>query len=698
MRKGILMIVGILVLSINPYLSSASPLILRKGFDRENNYQNTMFVDETNNIICSLSEYPQDFGVWVITRYNGIYDETKLDIDLYTFKLMLDGGGWKYYTLSMEKTNDTKVGLQFVRTKIYVNQDPVNVVQTHFTMDTSADTSKSFEVSMEIRFPFDILKPRISSLILGGFPFISKYLPQFLTVGDDSYFSLKIVFFSPGVNIGPDHIETRFFFGRNSIWDPSVFRFIVSTSSSDMERRYPLVYNVSYMTFDSYGNDGFKRGFSITLDPAADVEITSIPGDGRIEYSFSKGNEGLTDVSFRAVGGRFQDIIHHFIINPLPSYMSFDLTLLGERSFIYESDETYDVTYVMDSMDEGRLVEVELTSLPRYIKGEWGLSLSGSIVDGSIDLDMSSDISRAALKFHDSDTSFLEVKNFPRKLRLEGYIDISDLRGGIRGSKYSGKTMTLTIPLRYKNWLITGVLKLNNGGGSAFFDLPSNNDSSFAMGIDTNGVPLLGFSLSVVDMEIEREVLYVGVDAVATDDFSLSFDSYQGSISNLRWHGFITRLIDLVVSIDFQGVSTEFNGSWTIGKSGSLELKINKPVEINFGNITSDEFKFNGYISLNEDSYLKLEWEWGESGYFMIYTNKPIDNSLYFEMGYGSQKEDVYEYGLKASATGFLDVKRTIMWDTNDGYIPRIWILGDKPFPGNWDVWLLWKYNWYEVI
>jgi len=655
-------------------------------------------IDKSNiKAIFNLISYPSESGVWIITNYNGIYDETKLDIDLYTFKLMLDGGGWKYYTLSMEKTNDTRVGLQFVRTKIYVEGSPVDVIQTHFTMDTSADTSKSFEVSMEIRFPFDILKPHLSSFILDRFPFLSKYLSWFLTVGDDSYFSLKSGFFSPGVSVGPEHIETRFFFGRNSIWDPSVFCFIVSTSSS-MEEKYPLAYNASYMTFDSYGNEAFKRGFSITLDPAADVEITSIPGNGKIEYSFSRGNGRLTDVSFRAFGGRFQDIIHHFIINPLPSYMSFDLTLLGERFFIYESDETYDVTYVMDSIEEGRLVEVELTSLPRYIKGEWGLSLSDSIVDGLIDLDMSSDISKAALKFHGSNTSFLEVKNFPKRLRLEGYIDTFDLRGSIRGSKYSGKTMTLTIPLRYKNWLITGILRLNNGGGSAFFDLPSNGDSSFAMGIDTNGIPLFGFSLSVVDTDVDKEVLYIGVDAVATDDFSLSFDSYQGSIRNLRWYGFITKLMDLVVSIDFQGVSTEFNGSWTIGESGSLELKINKPVEINFGNITSDEFKFNGYISLNENSYLKLEWEWGESGYFMIYTNKPIGDSLYFEIGYGPQKDGVYEYGLKASATGFLDIKRTIMWDTEDGHIPRIWVLGDKPFPGSWDVWLLWKYNWYEVI
>ena len=667
------------------------------GLSKADRHKTMVYLDNIKTVFNPLY-IPEESGVWIITNYNGRYDETKLDIDLYTFKLMLDGGGWKYYTISMEKTNDSRVGLQFTRTKIYVNGEPINVIQTHFTMDTNADTSKSFEVSIEVRFPFYLLKPHLRSFILDRtlFKFLYNYLSRFLSDGDETYFHLRSGFLSPDNTFGPDHIETRFFFGRNSIWDPTVLRFTVSTSN--LGEGHPLTYNASYTTFDSSGNEAFGRGFSITLDPFSEIQITSIPGEGKIDYSFGRGSGRATDVSFQAFGGRFQDIIHHFIIDPLPSYMKFDLTLLGERSFIYESDETYDVTYKMDSVERGNIVAIEIKRLPRYIRGEWGLSLSDSIVDGLIDLDMSSDISKATLKLYGSDEPFIEVKNFPKKLRLEGILDIPNLKGDIIAAKYSGETMTLTIPIRYGNWLITGVLKLNNGGGRASFDLPSNGDSNFAIGLDTNGIPLFGFSLTVVDTSLDKKVLYVSVDAIATDDFYITFDSSQGSIKNFRWHGFIKQLIDLVVSIDFQGLNAEFNGSWIIGENGSLELKINKPIEINFGNITSDEFKFNGYISLNEDSFLKLEWKWGETGYFMVYTSKPIGDSLYFDIGYGPQEDGVYEYGLKASATDFLDIKRTIMWDTEDGHIPRIWILGDKPFPGNWDVWLLWKYEWYEVV
>ena len=698
-------VVGVLVANIimlsvvtcQPIILSISTTPLTIG-----SYQISKIADKNINMeTYFMRNIPEESGVWIITKYDDEgYKEVKLDIDLYTFKLMLDGGGWKYYTLSMEKTNDTRVGLQFTRTKIYVQQNPVDVIQTHFTMDTYADTSKKFEISLEARFPFYLLKSKyyiINSILHGKYTyFLYKYLPRFLHIGDESYFSLRNGFFSSGINGGPNHIETRFFFGRNSISDPRAFRFIVNPS--DLDKKYPLTYNASYITFDSYGNEVFRRGFSLTLNPSAEIQITSIPREGKINYNFGRGNGISTDISFQAFGGRFQDIIHHFIIDPLPSYMNFDLTLLGERSFIYESSETYDVTYKMDSVEGDNLVAIEINSLPNYIKGEWNLLASGLTVQGFIDLNMSSDISKATLLINSSNIPFLEVKNFPRKLRLESSLDIPNLRGDIKATKYSGKTTTLTIPIRYKNWMITGVIKLNNNGGRASFDLPSNGDNHVSIGIDTDDTPLFGFSLSLVDMEIDKEVLYISVDAIATDDLSITFDSYQSGIKNFRWNGIITQLIDLVVSIDFQGTNIAFNGSWIIGESGSLELEINTPVEINFGNITGENFKFNGYISLNEDSYLKLEWKWGEIGYFMVYTDKPIGDNLYLEIGYGMQDNNVYEYGLKASATGFLDIKRTIKWDTQDGHIPRIWILGDKPFPGNWDVWLLWKYNWYEVI
>ena len=87
----------------------------------------------------------------------------------------------------------------------------------------------------------------------------------------------------------------------------------------------------------------------------------------------------------------------------------------------------------------------------------------------------------------------------------------------------------------------------------------------------------------------------------------------------------------------------------------SFEIALNKEVEVNFGDIETDQFKLYGYISLNEGRYVNFEWKWGSTGYFMVFTNGPIGNELYLEAGYGSTQGGEYQYGFKMEATDFLD-------------------------------------------
>jgi hypothetical protein len=99
---------------------------------------------------------------------------------------------------------------------------------------------------------------------------------------------------------------------------------------------------------------------------------------------------------------------------------------------------------------------------------------------------------------------------------------------------------------------------------------------------------------------------------------------------------------------------------------------------------------------LNPDCIIKFDWEWGQIGHFTIFTNDLIED-VHFEVGYNYyQNLDEYEYGFNITGTD-INVIRTVQWDTEDGIIPRIWILGDDPIPGNWDIWLLWQYEWFEV-
>jgi hypothetical protein len=680
-----------------------------KPISKHQNYYTTKTIDTTLN---------DNFGIWIHTKYNGLDDSKNLGISLQEFKLMLDGAGWRYYDLEMNNNGITTVGLQFSRTKIYVDeeQEYVNVFQTKFNFETTGDTTEDYEASIEVRFPFQVFESsRQKTILFSKFldlfskfklikPFIEEFSnkwsldesPDLFTADKEEYFCVRLGFASPQGEEGPKRVETRFFSGRNSIWEPKVYRMQITPY--DLGREYSLSYFNSYQTVTESGSEATYRLFSIDFEPASELQITSIPGKAKIAYNFGSSSGAATKISLIAEGGSLSGITQSFLIDPLPSNMAFDLTILGERSFKYESPSTYSVTYSVDSEQDGNYVKLELEDIPKTITAEWGLSIGllAKSVSGLIDLDMSSDLGRAAVSLYGSETPFMEIQNFPQKLEISGHIDIDSLSGYITADKYSGSTTIINVPISYDIYEITGRVELNNGYGHASFNLPDGASDYVSVGLDTNDNGLFGIGLQVYDTEQEKEILDVSVAAIATENLYISFNYVEGGIQDLSWNGKITQLVDLYVSIDFSGFVFDISGDWNVGDAGSFEVTLNQPVEVQFVDIESENFKMNGYISLNEDSYVKIEWEWGPTGYFMVFTREPIGNELYFEVGYGPIQNDNYQWGLRVEADGFLDIKRTVMWDTNPT-IPRIWILGDEPFPGDWDVWVLLNWEWYEV-
>jgi hypothetical protein len=563
----------------------------------------------------------------------------------------------------------------------------------------------------------------------------------------ESYFCVKIGYYSPEDDEGPNRVDTRFFFGRNSIFDPRVFRMKIFPY--DLNKNYNLIYNNSYLTVDQSGNEVFYRTFSVEFEPAVELQVTSIPGKGKISYNFGNSQGVKTKILFNADGGILSDIDQSFIIDPLPESMSFDLTILGERSFRYESDSRYSVKYIMDSIDEGNVISLELENLPKKITAEWGLKIFLLSLSGSsfVDLNMSDDLGRMALKLYDNEDPFIEINNFPQKLRVDSYIDIPSLQGSITTSKYSGDTTTINIPLKFDKWEIITTIYFDNGYGSASFNLPDENSNFVSIGFDTNDNSLFGLEFVLNNLELDKQVIEVRVDAIATDDLFLSFNYIASEIENLAWSGKITELIDFIISIDYEGIAFDLTGSWTIGDHGLFEIEINQDIaiyldQVDYDNVildgiiglhpgtkiivewqrgdigffkiqidgidftpeiqvifydkNSNEIFINSHIILNPNCILKFDWEWDDTGHFTIFTNNLIEN-VNFEVGYNfNQSNNEYEYGFKISNSE-MNLIRTIQWDTENGFIPRIWILGDNPIPDSWDLWLLWKYEWYEV-
>ncbi len=724
-----------------------------------------------------------EFGVWIHTKYNGVTNSVKLDIDLEQFKLMLNSLAWKYYNINFEQQGDTRVGIQFSRTQIYVpgESDPyVNVVQTQFEFTTSCDTNKDVEASLEVRFPFSLLsKSSISqsdqwnspestisqklakvSLAISEkthsklFKIISEKLvgihiqtdennvnTQPVPMNSESYFCIGIGFSSPDGEKLPGKVLTRFFFGRNKLFDPQVLRMNIAP---DIDGKSSLTFFNSYLTVDESGNEAFYRTFSIGFEPAVELQITSILRELKIHYDFGLGAGVSTKISLQALGGILSEIVHRFIIDPLPEHMSFDLTVFGERSFKYEADRQYSVTYMVDSIQDGNLVKLDLKNLPLIMTVEWGLSikLGAKTASGLIDLSMSSDIGEVSLSLYGSTTPFIRVTNFPKSIRLEGFIDVPNLNGYMRASKVSDATTTISVPVKFDKWLITGNLKIYNGYGQVSFNLPGSDGSQVGVSLDTDNNALLGLDVTVVDTQTSTQVLFVSVDAIATDNFLLSFDSSGGGISNFKISGMITKLIDITVNVHYQGLNFEISGTWELGQAGSFLIEASKTVdlkldnidaggfiiygsllvnpggyvkvewqrgekgyyifstqgilaeaEVTFGDKYSSNVYFNGKVTLVPGAIVKFDWDWSSTGHFMVFCNlfEELDVEAY--INYDSEQHE-YQYGFKAHATDVM-FTRTLKWDVSN---LRFWWLGDEPLPGQWDVSILWDYVWHDVL
>jgi len=624
-----------------------------------------------------------DLGCWITTKYNGKSDEVKLDIGVNEFiDMVYRGYDHRSYKLTMDEDDDTYILIRFGKTTV----NGISAFMTTFQVeiDQSTDLSKDFEVNLEFRFPYSLL--------------LSPY-----QVPSEEYFAGRVGYHYYAENPklqGPHDVHTFFYFGKGSLQDPAILRMKIDPYPYGAEDIVPLSYEVKFVTVDDNKVEQFHRVLSLEFDPATEVTITSVPREGKINYNFGSETAGeTTTISFRAWGGAFSDIIQRFILDPLPSFMRFDLTILGERSFLYEASNSYDLTYIVESQQSGEIVKLELEDLPRTIKVSWSLSIGLSAAHGLIDLDMSSNLGKVKLYIQGSSRPFFEIDDFPRKLRVEGDIDISALKGYISLSKYSGGTTTFYLPITFDKWEMETTVGIGDGSWTASFDLPNSGSNFVSIGLDTNGKSMFDADFSLYDKSTGREVIDVSVNDLATDNLQISFNNANGQIQNFKWQGKITKFIDLDLHVDYQSLDFNVKGSFEFIEKGKFLIELNKPVEVTFVDMTTGDFKLYGYISLYGDRKIMIEWELMENGFFRVYTfGKPVGNQFQLDFEYDPSGGGNYQYGFKITGQDFIEITRTIQWNTVDRIIPRIWILGDVPLPGDWDVDVLWKGKWYYDV
>ncbi|MBE3137786.1 MAG: hypothetical protein IMZ43_10425 [Thermoplasmata archaeon] len=386
----------------------------------------------------------EDFGVWVNTKYNdGETISTPLQLGMTDFASMLNTGESRQFSVSMQSKDDTNVELRFTRTKIMNNTE--KVIETKCNIVTTCDTSKQYEVSVEARFPFIMLE--------GGQP--SKE--------NNPYFSTTIGYQSITGQGGANHVNTTFYVGRENISDPRVFR--LSIKPENIGSGSKLTFFTSYLTVNSTGSEIFQRTYSIDFEPATELTITSIPREAKISYEFGRSAGVQTKISLRAEGGVLDDIVQSLLLDPLPSYMAFDLTILGSREFLYESDRSYNITYALDSEQNGNLVSFQVLGLPERIHASWGLALGtlGDLAASSFaELNMSQDVQRLALSFFGNDRPFISLENFPRKIRFESNVNLLNGTGDITLIRGLDEARKLNVSIEYQDMVVTKSFELKN--------------------------------------------------------------------------------------------------------------------------------------------------------------------------------------------------------------------------------------------
>ncbi|RLF57057.1 MAG: hypothetical protein DRN27_08485, partial [Thermoplasmata archaeon] len=263
----------------------------------------------------------------------------------------------------------------------------------------------------------------------------------------------------------------------------------------------------------------FQRVFSVGFEPATELTITTIPGESKISYDFGESAGVPTKISFNAEGGLLNDIVQSFTIDPLPNYMSFDLTLLGAREFIYESDSTYDVTYCLDSIQDGDLIRIEVVDLPKSIYASCGVDI-GEFGDLSVasfaDLDMSSDVDSFSLFFRDNEVPFFSIENFPRKLRYEGFIDILGGQGNLSFYRGIDEVREINFNLAFDILSISKSFELKNNMVRLYWDI-NIQDGHGDIHIERDSDTAMAFSSSLTIGEwtfaksLELSNYYMGV-------------------------------------------------------------------------------------------------------------------------------------------------------------------------------------------
>lgn len=688
-----------------------------------------------------------DFGVWIRTEYKDSVSTQKLDIGLIKFVQMLKSEEWEQFSIKLENPGDTTVNIRFSSTiKNIEGVGYKKVFQTEFFVKTNCDTSKKYSVSLEVRFPFSLLKNK------------AKTKPYVPATSSESYFSMRIGFSSPNGNEGPSVVHTVFYFGKDNLLDPIALGLKITPNNAGES---DVTFFGSLVNVDSSGNEVFRRIITVDFQPAAELEITFIPRNGRTIYNFGSSVGVLTKISFNTEGGLglLEKIVYSIVFAPLPSDLNFDINILHEGNlfeFYYDCESEYNIEFLLESISEedDSSISLEFGEIPQTIYFSCDLSIEDQAAEVGFHFDMSSDLGygKFAMQVGDFSTG-VEVYNLPYDIDFEGLVNVQTGKGDIdflwKSKDYfypnitafiNYKTWTITggaifknknihiswdinsatrdgniyitrpsieseystffVSIIYDEWKITDTFELKNKATYISWNLPTTSNSDVSLNIKPYQGVEFHNTLSIEKGSIE--LLYFDLTLKTDDNFHIEWEyDSNDNVKNFYFSGNILKALSLYIKVNYKNVDFEIYGEWTFGdQTGSFGIKFNKDLTITPINIENNKFKFKISLTILKNSQMNFYWKLIEGtqsdpGYFMIDTGgQSAGAALNFDFEWDPANTHDYKWGFDVTAVGTIKVDDfKVKWWKSNGFRWN-WsgtIYGSLYF---YPVWILWNGDW----
>lgn len=355
---------------------------------------------------------------------------------------------------------------------------------------------------------------------------------------------IDLGFFSPSIsgNEIPDFTRISFMFLFNPFERTSGFAFYMNPEYVVGNEDKKLLYFANYKS-----DENLMDSFSFEFDPPMETQLNVIrtKTDGRWSYSFQRESsiESKVTASYRRVdAGEVKEVT--FSVDKIPVDFSFELELTpfreGGGSFIYESDETYDVELVINTDQLGVCEYATLLNTPRKLVAEWVPTIRNGYYSVYVESGGTDFILKDSLIDPVVNLTVLNVTN----INIVSFWNLSN-----PGDFIVEKNLDVDIDLNFVlgEWTASlGAVKTSNVISTSWFI-----DFSGYLMIDTDDI-----SSNKLDILIKNEDLafYSKGEFFKADDFNIIWTLWPPAEWNLEVNGKIN-FLTLTIYV-------YFNGAW----------------------------------------------------------------------------------------------------------------------------------------